>query len=153
MRSRTQKTHQRNAPDAGTLRGFHHVTRSLDMDLLIRLTADLAVDARAMSHGLATCECAGQNVRVRKITCNVRYSGRSAAHTVAPVRRARDQDNVVPLRQPLLREMAADKTCASSDCDLHDVRSFFALRRCSICVGHTVLRKSPTAPAISAGSR
>src|SRR5437867_9259743 len=64
---------------------------------------------------------------------------------------ARNWHEVMTFLCQKLRQMAAYKSGTSRDCNFHEVLFRRGFRRRSICVGQTVLRKSPTAPARRSG--
>ena len=53
VRSRPKERHHDDASDAGCLRGLDHRAGALDVDALVRLAADLTIDAGAMDDGFA----------------------------------------------------------------------------------------------------
>src|SRR5258708_30085035 len=56
IRTRSQKTHQRDTAHPGTFRRLDDVPRSVDVDALEGLAANLAIDPRAVGDGVATFE-------------------------------------------------------------------------------------------------
>jgi hypothetical protein len=119
FRARTQKTEQRELPDAGSARGLDNVARSVDVDALVRLGANFAVDSRAMRYGSASRERAREFIRARKVSREKACAGNFVSGRVAAVKPARDQHHFVAASHERLRKVPPDKACTARDSDSH----------------------------------
>src|SRR5438876_2117748 len=118
--SRTQEAKKEEAPDSGATRPLEHVGRALDVNALIGLSANLTVDAGAVSDCIASCKYFRETPRIGKICSKECHPGRRPNGVVPAVYTARNQHNVVAGGGKRTRQMAADEASATSNCYLHD---------------------------------
>src|SRR5436309_8167896 len=116
--SRTQKAKKEETPDSAAARRLEHVGRALDVNASIGLSANLTVDAGAVSD-CASCKYVRETPRIGKINSKEGDPGRGPNGFVPAVDTARNQHNVVAGGGERTRQMAADEAGPTSNCCLH----------------------------------
>jgi len=118
--SRTQEAKKEETPDSGATRPLEHVGRALDVNALIGLSANLTIDAGAVSDCIASCKYLRETPRIGKICSKECHPGRGPNGLVSAVHTARNQHNVVTGSGERTGQMAADEASPTSNCYLHD---------------------------------
>jgi len=119
IRPSPKKAEQSNLPHSNRLRGSDDVASSLNMNVLIRLTAFLTIDARAMSHGVASGQGLGEFIFVIRPDGEKVRPAQLADASVATIDAAGDKDYFVAIAGEGPGEMSSDKPGSTRDPDLH----------------------------------
>src|ERR1700721_494443 len=73
IRTRAQKTHQRNPAHTGAFRRFHHIARSFDVNFRVGLFAEFAIDAGAVGDGITSGEGGSQHAGIGQVARDARH--------------------------------------------------------------------------------
>src|SRR2546422_9304900 len=139
---RSQEAHERDLSHTRATHGFDEVASAFNMHSLKCLAADFAIDSRAVCHCIASSKGLRERCRIRKSHSDKVRLGKMNGTWIASVHTSGQQNQLVTLGRQLPRQVPANKTRCSRDCDLHHASLRFQRRR-AIWVGQTALRKSP----------
>src|SRR5205807_752649 len=117
------------------------------------LAAEFAIDSRAVGHCIAAGEGLLKRYEIRKSRLDNVRPRKMNSTWFASIHTTGQQNQLMPPRRQLPRQVPAYKARCSGDCDLHHASLRFQRRRRAIWVGQTALRKSPSVWAICSGSR
>ena len=98
----------------------HHVACAFDVDVLVGLRADLAIDAGAMRNGIAAREGGGEFLHIVRADGMKGGIAELADGLIPFVRAAGNDFYLMAFSGERLGEMAADESCSSGDGDFHD---------------------------------
>src|ERR1700680_3090629 len=119
-RTSSEKTKQEETADASDARRLKHVRSTLDVDALVGLRANLAVDARAVSDRAASNKCLGEVRGIGKIRWEEGDAWRGANCFVAAIYASCDENGLVSGGCKCTCQVPAHEAAASGNCDFHD---------------------------------
>src|SRR5207237_10768297 len=122
---------------------FDEIASTFNMHSLKSLATNSEIDSRAVRDGIASSKGLRERCRIRKSHLDKVRLGKMNGTWIASVHTSGQQNQLVALGRQLPRQVPANKTRCSRDCDLHHASLRFQRRR-AIWVGQTALRKSPS---------
>jgi hypothetical protein len=114
-----KEAEQSNLSHSCEPRGLHNVTRPLDVNLVVRLRAKLAIDPRAVRDGAAGGKSPAKVCNITQIGGEESRMGQLRGVSAASIHTARDQDNFMAARYEIGRQMASHKSCSTRDRNSH----------------------------------